>query len=161
MGSPPAGSFRDVFLKNNPCNQQAASHFFHCPASWSGKRLCRWIFFERHFPWQIGIAWAGIHQSFSHGSISASTAKARWFSVRPVQATNPTAKTAHYCLTSYSDCKHYWALTAISVTQATCCSAERSDFLLWTRNFVFLTSSLFYFKGTALCWNPGPLKWFK
>lgn len=47
--------------------------FSHWPATWSRKRLCRWTFFTlwAAFSWQVEIAWAEIHQSYSHMALSA------------------------------------------------------------------------------------------
>lgn len=81
--------------------------------------------FERHFPGRSGLR--GL-LSITHiltwlfQLLSASTAEARWSSVRPARRTNPTATTAHYCLTGSSHCKQGRALTASPVKETTCCS---------------------------------------
>ena len=72
MGIPPAGSLTDVYLRT----AHAANRLLpisHCPTTWSRKRLCRRTFFTlwAAFSWQIGIAWAAVHHSYSHMALSA------------------------------------------------------------------------------------------
>lgn len=118
--------------ENSTCSQQAASHFPTAPPPDPGGHFSH---FERHFPGRSGLC--GL-LSITHSLtwlfqlLSASTAEARWSSVRPARRTNPTATTAHYCLTGSSHCKQGWALTASPVKEATCCSLEKkdSDFML-------------------------------
>lgn len=108
MGTPPADSLRDVYLKT-PC-WSGYFPFSHRPSPWTRKKTEE-IFHTLRVIFLTDCDCVGRDPAaiFSHGS---STAEARWSSARRAQTTNPTANAAHYCLTSFSRCKTQWALTA-------------------------------------------------
>lgn len=140
MRAPAARPLKRMFIWRRRTQPTGHSPFFPLPRhliQGEKRTMPTDIFHTPSAIFLAGRGWRG-QRSISHVLTwlfqlpSASTAEARWSCVRPARATNPTAETAHYCLTSHPRCKHRAALTAITVNQTTCGSGQRQgDFMLW------------------------------
>lgn len=108
MGTPPAGSLRDVYLESAH-SAKGPLPIFPLPRHLIQEKTL-WVDIFHTLRVIFLADWAAIHQSYSRMALSAAFSfhNRGQMVLCKTWATNPTAETARYCLTSYSQHKQWW-----------------------------------------------------